>query len=127
MDDKDFMRACLLSKSTVTANLLELSRRHANAVRQTIVATEALRKKRAILIDDNVLTSSTLDTAIDYLKSQVEASTKSEYDEKLKASFYFVRSWDWRQTAKDILKDKNEEIDQLKMKLVALKRLYVAK
>ena len=45
-----------------------------------------------------------------------------------------MNSWSWHQIARkietqanDIIKDKYAEIDQLKMKLVALKKLYVAK
>jgi hypothetical protein len=48
LDDNDFMRACLLSNSTVTANLHELIKRHNNAVRQT---NEALKKKQALPMD----------------------------------------------------------------------------
>ena len=131
LDDKDFMRSCLLSKSTVSANQGDLVDRTNKAQREANEASKEVKKlfpaRDRSLVD-----------MAKYSDAFVKFLVKQLYQKDLSSSYAFVQKWEWRMTAymtafemaakaDGIIEDKNAEIDQLKMKVVALKKLYVAK
>ena len=116
LDDKEFMRACLLSQSTVTANMHELLLRIKTAEeewnRHYKEAREVFEKEKASPTGD----FRRLDSC------QQSFSQATQHYGNLVKSLMFLRSAEFKEQAAEI----NQEINQLK-KVIALKRLYAAK
>ena len=128
LDDKEFMRACLLSQSTVTANMHELLLRIKTAEeecdRHYKEAEEVLEKGKASPTGDFRLLDScqkSVSQAVQHHRTLVRSLRFLLTYSKIKEQAAKIKE----QAAK--IKEQAAEINQLQMKVIALKRLYAAK
>ena len=121
LSDKEFMGACLLSQSTVTANIDELVLRIKTAEeecdRHYKEAEEVFEKEKASPTGDFRLLDS----------CQKSVSQAVQHHRALVRSLRFLLTYSKIKEQAAKIKEQAAEINQLQMKVIALKRLYAAK
>ena len=100
LGDKDFLKCYFLSKSTVCADTKELKERMSHALDVCMAAS-----KIYIDLEDTHKHIYTQPIATRYMRAKVDYQKKRAYQKKLRSSYSFVKSWQWRKLVCKVLKN----------------------